>query len=142
MARRTRAVQCNIKLAVEVRDQVKREARRQGRSFSEEVARRVGRSLLEDFGYGGEGGRLMAIAIGTAFISAGSSVATAKEGNAWIGTEPKAYDAAMRAAIEVLLDAHPGISEDTLLIAHSLWGRTKTKLDNQPAKPRQAEDAA
>jgi len=131
--RRGIAVQCNIRIAVELRDHVRKEAKQHGRSFSEEVAQRLGRTAMEDNAFGGEAGRYMATALTTAFVRAGTSAADGRETNLWI-TEPKAYDAAMRAVTRALVSAHPGISPETLLIADSFKNNLASQIVNRPRK--------
>lgn len=128
--KKSRPVQFNVRVASELRDSLKRSAKKNGVSLNVEAVRWLGRHLAEEAMLGGEEARERLQFITNTFVLAGSSAAGGRKLSSWIG-EPTAYSAGMFALIESLMLGQPGATlEKCRLQIESLKGRVATHFVN------------
>jgi hypothetical protein len=148
--KKSRAVQFNIRIADELRDNLKKAAKQNGVSLNVETAKRLGQSFAEEKAFGGEAGRRWLHFLADAFVFAGEhyyrnhirpkrKTDRADEGPnvaLWI-EEPEAYQAAMMDVIECLMRRQPGATyEKCIAQFESLRGIIGTHFVNQPGRER------
>jgi hypothetical protein len=140
------SVGVKVRLATELVEKLEASAKQHDISYNHEIASRLGKSYSVENIFGGAEGESLFQFFGHTFIAAG----TAKSGGQKFGQWRKngrAYDAAMRALIDAVLNLHPHITMETLLIAESFKGRIvtqgfKIQWPKKNPKQKRAGDAA
>jgi Arc-like DNA binding dprotein len=159
--RKRRPVQFNIRVAAELRDNLRKAAKRHGVSLNEETAVRLGRSFGEERLFGGERGRQFFYFLATTFVLEGErhyrDTPQGKEAgkdpdiSLWI-KDPDIYQAALLGTIyQLILQQPDATAERCALQSEDLRVRLvnhfmqKAELKRRSAvlpKPKPAEDAA
>jgi hypothetical protein len=127
-ARKQRLVQLNVLVADELRDKLRKAAKKNGASLNGEAAARLGGSFAEAQAFGGEAGRRWLHFLATAFVVAGENYYRNRinpkhktgEGpnvSLWID-EPEAYAEAMMNVIEQLMFHQPGVTYEKCIAQH------------------------
>jgi hypothetical protein len=132
-ARKQRLVQLNVLVAGELRDKLRKAAKRADHSLNTETAMRLGRTFAEDEMLGGKTGRTMFLNMAARFLTAGDNAAGGKTDiSLWI-SQPQPYTEAMSAVMhELISHLPPGVAPEALLaLAESLKTRIGQLMVNR-----------
>jgi Arc-like DNA binding domain len=159
--KKRRPVQFNVRLAAEVRDDLRKAAKRHGVSLSEETAMQIGKSLGEEKMFGGEQGRQFFYFLATTFMlegerhyrntPAGKAADKDIDISRWI-KDPDTYQAALLGTVYQLMLQQPDLSQERcamqledLRISFTNHFLRQAQLKSRSAtlpKQKPAEDAA
>ena len=143
--RKNKPVQFNVLVASELRDRLRKEAKKNGVSLNAETAARLGKAFAEETAFGGEAGRGFLYFLATTFVFAGERYyrdhispeqkVLPPNVSLWIN-QPEAHEAAMMSAIQALMLHQPSATLDKCRMQIvSLKGRIETHFLNKEKTP-------
>ena len=117
-------VSLGLKVTSEIKQRLDEEARKSGRTQSQQAELMIDRAFAEEAALGGSGVRQMTHLMAAAFVVAGQRDAAGKAD--WIG-DPIAYSAGVAGVLDALLIGFPN-GENKALAVEALVGRLLSRL--------------
>jgi hypothetical protein len=123
-------VSLGLKVTAEVKQKIDEEARKTGRTQSQQAELLLERAFTEDAGFGGSEVRRLAIFMASAFAIAGQRSAAGKAD--WMD-DPIAYSAGAAGVLDALLTGFPS-GEDKALALEGLASRLLSRIAQEKEK--------